>query len=345
MFAGCMKALDSNGEGDDGMSGIGQFDARIRRARVSTEQPLNDSAGMTVAAGGSRGETDAAKKATLSAVIVTCDDAEVIEPCLRSIAGWVDEIVVVDMHSADGTREIVQRYTNRLLDHERLTNADPMRNYALAQTGGTWTLLLDADERVPAPLAAELRRIADEDAVDVVMVPFVTVMFGKALESPAGADAPHPRLFRKGAYWFEAAVHTGPDLTGKSVLNLKERGPDYAIHHNTWRNVTQVVDKLMRYAPLEVEKLQSQGVRFTPGRMLYEVLGAFIGRNAFGHIYEDGVSGELVALYFAFYRLAIHSLLWEAQGSPHTDDRRVRRWGKRWRVLGRFIYWTLSRQR
>src|SRR5690242_130491 len=120
MFAGGMKALDSKGEGDDGMSGIGRFDTRARRARVSTEQPLNDSAGVTVAAGGSPGETGAAKKATLSAVIVTCDDADVIEPCLRSIAGWVDEIVVVDMHSADGTREIVQRYTNRLLDHERL---------------------------------------------------------------------------------------------------------------------------------------------------------------------------------------------------------------------------------
>lgn len=284
-------------------------------------------------------------KTTISAIIITCDDADVVEACLQSVSGWVDEIVVVDMHSTDGTREIVQRYTDRLLNHERLPFADPMREWAHAQVSGNWTLLIDPDERVPTPLAAELRRIADEDSVDVVMIPFRTMMFGKVLESPGGADASHPRLFRTGAYIQPEQVHTGPDLTGKQVLHLPERGRDFAIHHNTWRTASQVVDKLMRYAPEDAAKLRDAGVKFSAGNMVRDVVGEVVGRCSFGRIYEDGISGLLVAFYFAFYKLAIHTMLWEMQGQPRTADQRIRRKGKHLSLPLKVFYKLFLRHR
>ncbi|MDP7269434.1 MAG: glycosyltransferase, partial [Pirellulales bacterium] len=49
-------------------------------------------------------------RATLSAVLIVKNEAHVLEPCLESLAGWVDEIVVLDSGSTDGTPELAAQY-------------------------------------------------------------------------------------------------------------------------------------------------------------------------------------------------------------------------------------------
>jgi len=44
----------------------------------------------------------------VSAIIITCNEADQIDRCLRSLS-WCDEIVVVDSGSSDGTVEIAKR--------------------------------------------------------------------------------------------------------------------------------------------------------------------------------------------------------------------------------------------
>jgi len=45
----------------------------------------------------------------LSAVIITKNEADRLEPCLQSL-GWTDEILVSDTFSEDGTAELARRY-------------------------------------------------------------------------------------------------------------------------------------------------------------------------------------------------------------------------------------------
>lgn len=55
-------------------------------------------------------------KVRISAVILTRNEAKNIERCLKSVQ-WVDEIVVVDAESTDGTPEIAKKFGARVIIH------------------------------------------------------------------------------------------------------------------------------------------------------------------------------------------------------------------------------------
>jgi hypothetical protein len=84
----------------------------------------------------------------ISAVLIVRDEEAVLEDCLRSLTGVVDEIVVVDTGSKDGTPAIAARYGARLSHHEWHDDFAEARNISLDRATGQWVLYIDADERL-----------------------------------------------------------------------------------------------------------------------------------------------------------------------------------------------------
>ena len=52
----------------------------------------------------------------ISAVVIAYNDAPNMRRCLDSLH-WVDEIVVIDSHSTDGTTEICLEYTEKVFHY------------------------------------------------------------------------------------------------------------------------------------------------------------------------------------------------------------------------------------
>ncbi len=86
----------------------------------------------------------------LSVLIPTLNEAEMIGDCLES-CGFADEVVVVDSGSRDGTQELARQRGARVLEHPFGGHAE-QKNWGLERVSHDWVLVLDADERVPAPL-------------------------------------------------------------------------------------------------------------------------------------------------------------------------------------------------
>ncbi|MEI6155187.1 MAG: glycosyltransferase, partial [Deltaproteobacteria bacterium] len=55
---------------------------------------------------------------SLSVYMITFNNARTIEKALQSVAGWVNDVVVVDSHSTDGTAEIARKHTNSLYQYD-----------------------------------------------------------------------------------------------------------------------------------------------------------------------------------------------------------------------------------
>ncbi|MDB5058670.1 MAG: glycosyl transferase family protein [Chloroflexi bacterium] len=282
-------------------------------------------------------ETGFRDRPSISAVVITCNEAEVIESCLMSVKSWVDEIVAVDMHSTDGTREIVERYADTVIEYDRLTYADPLRNFAFSRASGDWILMLDPDERVPAPLANELQQVAKAGEVDVVQIPRQQVLFGRIARSPGASDGSHPRFFRRGTIDWPPNIHGSPNLSGLKTYEIPASRADLSILHDTWRSVPIVLDKIYRYAPNDVTNLQAKGESFSLGSMIGAAHRQFVGRMVDGRAYEDGMPGLLTAIYFAIYHLTIHAELWEAEGRPTSFDWWIRKWGLRFAQCYKFL--------
>ena len=80
----------------------------------------------------------------LSAVVIAYNDAPNMRRCLDSLH-WVDEIVVVDSHSTDGTTEICLEYTDKVF-HYPFQGFGSLRNQAMTYATHDWIFSLDTDE-------------------------------------------------------------------------------------------------------------------------------------------------------------------------------------------------------
>ena len=82
----------------------------------------------------------------LSACIITFNEADRIEACLRSVS-FCDEIIVVDAHSTDGTREILRELKRRIRTFYNDVNVGfaVAQNQAIRASGAEWVLTLNPD--------------------------------------------------------------------------------------------------------------------------------------------------------------------------------------------------------
>jgi glycosyltransferase involved in cell wall biosynthesis len=84
----------------------------------------------------------------LSAALIARDEGAMLGPCLESIRGLVDEIVIVDTGSRDETPAIAAGFGARVIHHRWRDDFADARNVSLDEARGQWILYIDADERV-----------------------------------------------------------------------------------------------------------------------------------------------------------------------------------------------------
>lgn len=80
--------------------------------------------------------------------MIVRNEEKFLKGCLESIRNVVDEIVIVDTGSVDGTKEIALEYGARVFDFPWNGDFAAARNEALRHCRGEWILYIDADERV-----------------------------------------------------------------------------------------------------------------------------------------------------------------------------------------------------
>src|SRR5579872_6471545 len=97
--------------------------------------------------------------ATISLNVIVFNEEDRLEACLLDAREHVDEIVVVDQMSTDGTPEIAERLADVYIRDIQHGHAEPSRELAAARSTGDWILILDADEKMSDLLKSELRTL------------------------------------------------------------------------------------------------------------------------------------------------------------------------------------------
>jgi glycosyltransferase involved in cell wall biosynthesis len=99
-----------------------------------------------------------AKRPLLSLCMIVKNEAEYLETCLRLARPHVDEIVIIDTGSTDGTQEIARRYADVFEEIEWPNSFAAARNYSLERASGEYILILDGDEYIADPRSWALLR-------------------------------------------------------------------------------------------------------------------------------------------------------------------------------------------
>jgi len=102
---------------------------------------------------------------TITLAIMVRDDAKRLDRCLHSVRAFVNEVVVLDTGSKDGSVAVAESHRARVQKIEWPNNFSAALNVLLGMVHTTWTLRLDSDEWFDENQGAELRKmVVDESA-------------------------------------------------------------------------------------------------------------------------------------------------------------------------------------
>jgi glycosyltransferase involved in cell wall biosynthesis len=254
----------------------------------------------------------------LSVILITHNESRNVLACLQSVA-FADEWIVVDSGSSDDTREIAAAFGARVVQTEDWPGFGAQKNRALALARGRWVLSIDADERVSAELALQIRGV---------------VSLGQA--APAGCELPrlssfcgqwmrhgdwYPdrvlRLFRREAGRFsDDLVHERLVVQG-GVARLRGH-----LLHDTMPGLDDALAKMNRYTSGRAQDLARAGRRASVAGAFGHSLWAFLRGYVLRRGFLDGRLGLVLALYVAegtYYR---HLKLWLLARQPGWSTRK-----------------------
>ena len=203
----------------------------------------------------------------LSAILIVKDEARDLPDCLASLA-FCQEIVVVDSGSRDGTQEITRAAGATLLETPDFPGFGPQKQRALDLATGDWVLSIDADERIPSDLAAEIRAAIAEPVADGYRIDRRSQFLGRVMRHGGWSPDRVLRLARRDRARFSTDIVHESLIVDGTVADLAA-----AMDHLSYRSIDEVLDKQRRYA------LASASVRRARGKR--GGLGPAIGRGAF----------------------------------------------------------------
>ena len=247
---------------------------------------------------------------SLTAVVLTMNEEEYIAECLDSLK-WCDEVVVLDSLSCDRTVELARQLGAEVIQRPFRDFAD-QRNAAIDLVRSEWIFFVDADERVSAQLAEEIRAAIARPEFDGWWIPTRNNYFGKWLEFGGFYPDYHLRLARRAKVRYDPqrTVHETPTLDGRPGRL------DNPLIHICHQNLGELRAAKARYASMLAEMHFHQGIRPSYHLLAAPVL-TFFEQLVVRKGYKDGWVGLLISLLWAYYAFDEYRrllLLWIAPG-------------------------------
>lgn len=87
-------------------------------------------------------------KIPVTVCIIAKNEEKHIEECLKHLKKYDMEIIVTDTGSTDRTKEIAEKYADRVVDFEWIDDFAAARNYCASFASNNWILVIDCDEYV-----------------------------------------------------------------------------------------------------------------------------------------------------------------------------------------------------
>lgn len=239
----------------------------------------------------------------LSALVVAHNEEDRINDCLVRLS-FADEIVVVLDKCTDGTKALVEKHTDHLIEGSWDIEGD-RRNEGLAQCRGDWVLEVDSDEWVTEELAQEIRQMIETSTFDWHEVPIDNYIGDRLVRYGWGGSfgtSSVPRLSRKGVkVWGRQSVHPGLTWSGTKGPRLKG-----CLIHHVDRNISDVIRRLDSYTTAKARDMRSSGEIGSTANNVRRLFSRFFKCYVLRKGYREGGYGLLIALCAGLYPLLSH---------------------------------------
>lgn len=248
---------------------------------------------------------------SLSVTVITKNEAHNIGACLRSLA-FADEIIVLDSGSTDNTVQLALSLGANVITNSDWQGFGVQKNRALALASSDWVLSVDADERVPSELEAEIRAALEAPAFDVYSFPRLSSYCGQYIHHSGWYPDRVTRLFRRNSARFSDDLVHEKIMTSRPIGLLHSR-----LLHESFKDLEAVLDKTDRYSTAGAQSLLDKGKKGSLSKALSHGLWAFVRTYFLRFGFMDGRLGFVLAVSNAegtYYRYLKLWLLQQCRG-------------------------------
>ncbi|MDD3679370.1 MAG: glycosyltransferase family 2 protein [Candidatus Shapirobacteria bacterium] len=234
----------------------------------------------------------------LSVALATYNEEKNLGQCLEAVKDWVDEIIVVDGSSTDGTRKIARDYGAKVIKTTNKAIFHVNKQMAIDQCQGKWILQLDADEVIAQDLKKEILGIiktrSDFDAFSIKRKNF---FLGRWLSKGGQYPDSVIRFFKKGkAYLPCRSVHEQMEVPSGKISQFS----GHLLHH-PYPDFAEYLVKFNRYTELTAQEYLSDS-KLKPNFWYYFLIELkAIKEFLFRYFRHKGFCDGFPGLIFAFF--------------------------------------------
>jgi glycosyltransferase involved in cell wall biosynthesis len=250
---------------------------------------------------------------------MTKNAESLVEGTLKSVADWVDEIVVIDGFSTDRTVEICRRYTDKVLqNHWDGYRFCTERNLGTQHATSDWCLHIDPDERATPGFKEEvLRMLQHGSSHDAFEFRKRNYFMGRPMRH-GGWYHYSLHLFRRGKAHYDGVIHETLKVEG-SIGRMES-----AVEHFPFTGISQFVERHNGYSKREgLAKFEECGilseaeVEFQLKKKPLKRFFKFYVRKA-GFL--EGIHGLVFSVLFAWVHFINWAKYWEVLEKHRLAD-------------------------
>ncbi|MBI5416516.1 glycosyltransferase [Candidatus Poribacteria bacterium] len=208
---------------------------------------------------------------TISLCMIVKNEEKLMENCLKSVAGLVDEIIIVDTGSTDRTVELCKKYTDKIFFAKWENDFSKPRNLSIEKAACDWIFLLDADEVVSPIDHDKIKKLVqDKKAIAYYVATrnysnFCAMVgwqpndkkYSESMQYKGWVISTKVRLFKNHmGLFFKGEVHEMIDYELKR-RNLPILQTDVPIHHyGKSLEKDRTEEKQKKYLEISIEKIK-----------------------------------------------------------------------------------------
>lgn len=163
---------------------------------------------------------------TISVLYTVHNEITRLPAAIAEMQPFVDEIVVVDQASTDGTAEKAEELGAKVVRDICRGFSEASRDTLVGAASGDWLLEMYPDELLATPFRDRLRQLCDQSEVDGYHLLRQTII-SLHTGTHTFPDAHHFRLWRRGTAHLPLVIHSNPAPTTPRNVLL----PELAILH------------------------------------------------------------------------------------------------------------------
>ncbi|MEI8632078.1 glycosyltransferase family 2 protein [Vibrio sp. PP-XX7] len=245
---------------------------------------------------------------SLAVALIVKNEASNLDDCLKTVAGWVDEIVILDSGSTDETETVARKYTEKFFVNQNWPGFGPQRRLAQTYVESDFVLWLDADERVTPELKISIQQaVTANEPQTLYSICRLSWVFGRYIRHCGWYPDRVIRLYpTRLTQYDESLVHEKVET--QTGFQLKALEGD-AIHY-TYDNLHHYLVKSAGYARAWAEQREKRGKKSSIGQGLIHGLVCFAKMYIFKAGFLDGKQGFLLSLLSAHSTFVKYADLW-----------------------------------